>query len=69
MARVGIKRDKDGVYDDKNCISKVKGPDYQPKGASGPASPGPAQRAGHTADIGWAGIVRRRRTVALGTCN
>ena len=47
MARVGIKRDKDGVYDDKNCISKVKGPDYQPKGdVPVPGLAGPAQRAG-----------------------
>jgi Protein of unknown function (DUF669) len=30
MARIGIKRDKDGVYDDSNCISKVKPPDYEP---------------------------------------
>ena len=32
MARVGIKRDKDGVYPTQLLISKVKGPDYQPKG-------------------------------------
>ena len=46
MARVGIKRDKDGVYDDKNCISKVKGPDYQPKGASGPSKASPVPPKG-----------------------
>ena len=46
MARVGIKRDNDGVYDDKNCISKVKGPDYQPKGASGPSKASPVPPKG-----------------------
>ena len=30
MARVGIKRDKDGVYPDRNCIISVRSPDYQP---------------------------------------
>jgi hypothetical protein len=30
MARVGIKRDKDGVYADRNCITSVRSPDYQP---------------------------------------
>jgi hypothetical protein len=33
MARVGIKRDKDGVYPDRNCITSVRPPDYQPKRA------------------------------------
>jgi hypothetical protein len=31
MVRVGIKRDKDGVYPDRNCIISVRPPDYQPK--------------------------------------
>src|SRR5215471_9547675 len=31
MVRVGIKRDKDGVYLDRNCITSVRWPDYQPK--------------------------------------
>jgi hypothetical protein len=30
MARVGIKRDRDGVYPDRNCVTSVKPPDYQP---------------------------------------
>jgi hypothetical protein len=33
MARVGIKRDRDGVYSDRNCITSVRPPDYQPKRA------------------------------------
>jgi hypothetical protein len=37
MARVGIKRDKDGIYPDRNCIPSVRPPDYQPKrGRNGP---------------------------------
>jgi Protein of unknown function (DUF669) len=37
MARVGIKRDKDGIYPDRNCITSVRPPDYQPKrGRNGP---------------------------------
>jgi hypothetical protein len=35
--RVGIQRDKKGIYDDSNCISKVKPPDYEPKRGSGPS--------------------------------
>jgi len=31
MARVGIKVDKDGVYPDRNCVTQVRPPDYQPK--------------------------------------
>ena len=31
MVRVGIKRDKDGVYLDRNCITSVRPPGYQPK--------------------------------------
>ena len=31
MARVGIKRDKDGIYPDRNCHHPGKPPDYQPK--------------------------------------
>jgi len=31
MARVGIKRDKDGIYSDRNCITSVRPLDYQPK--------------------------------------
>jgi uncharacterized protein DUF669 len=31
MARVGIKRDPDGVFSDRNCVTSVKPPDYQPK--------------------------------------
>src|SRR5215813_1302951 len=36
MARVGIKRDRDGVYPDRNCVTSVRPPDYQPpkRGAS-----------------------------------
>ena len=33
MVRVGIKRDKDGVYLDRNCITSVRPPEYQPKRA------------------------------------
>jgi hypothetical protein len=37
MARVGIKRDKDGIYPDRNCILSVRPSDYQPKrGRNGP---------------------------------
>jgi Protein of unknown function (DUF669) len=35
MARVGIKRDEGGIYPDRNAISQVKPPDYQPKRGSG----------------------------------
>jgi hypothetical protein len=31
MVRVGVKRDKDGVYPDRNCITSVRPPDHQPK--------------------------------------
>ena len=31
MVRVGIKRDKNGVYPDRNCVTSVKPPDYQSK--------------------------------------
>jgi hypothetical protein len=33
MARVGIKRDKDGIYPDRNIVGSVRPPDYQPKRA------------------------------------
>ena len=33
MARVGIKRDRDGVYPDRNCVTSVRWPNYQPKRA------------------------------------
>jgi hypothetical protein len=53
MARVDIKRDKDGVYPDRNCVTSVRPPDYQPKRGRGaapsgaPAVPGaPASRPG-----------------------
>ena len=35
MARVGIKRDKDGIYPDRNAVAQVKPPDYQPKRGPG----------------------------------
>ena len=35
MARVGIKRDKDGIYPDRNAITQVKPPDFQPKRGAG----------------------------------
>jgi hypothetical protein len=31
MARTGIKVDKDGIYPDRNCVTQVRPPDYQPK--------------------------------------
>src|SRR5215831_1514656 len=31
MARIGIKVDKDGIYPDRNCVTQVRSPDYQPK--------------------------------------
>jgi uncharacterized protein DUF669 len=31
MARIGIKVDKDGIYPDRNCVTQVRPPDYQPK--------------------------------------
>jgi hypothetical protein len=45
--RVGIKRDKDGVYPDRNCVTQVKPPDHQPKrarniSAATGAAPAPA---------------------------
>ena len=30
MARIGIKRDKEGIYADRNAVTKVKPPDYEP---------------------------------------
>src|SRR5262249_17433146 len=33
MARVGIKSDKNGIYPDRNCVTQVKPPDFQPKRA------------------------------------
>jgi hypothetical protein len=45
MARVGIKRDKDGVYPDRNCITSVRTPDYQPKRGRGATSPNKASAA------------------------
>jgi hypothetical protein len=31
MVRIGIKRDKDGIYPDRNCVTQVKPADYQLK--------------------------------------
>jgi|SRR5262249_5831790 len=31
MARIGIKVDKAGIYPDRNCVTQVRPPDYQPK--------------------------------------
>jgi Protein of unknown function (DUF669) len=40
MARVGIKRDKDGVFPDRNCITSVRSEGFQPKrGRGGSAAP------------------------------
>ena len=39
MARVGIKRDKDGVYPDRNCITSVRPPDYPAEAGRGAAPP------------------------------
>ena len=75
MARVGIKRDKDGIYPDRNCVTSVRPPDYQPKRgapcsadsqdtaghAQGPTSP---PNAGHRQP---ATTARRRCAVALNT--
>ena len=36
--RVGIKRDKDGVYPDRNQITQVRSYDFVPKRGGGPAS-------------------------------
>ena len=47
MVRVGIKRDKDGVYPDRNCVTSVKPPDYQPKRGRWPAAPPQAPATGH----------------------
>ena len=40
MARVGIKRDKRGEYPDRNCVTSVRPPDYQPKRGRGAAPSG-----------------------------
>jgi hypothetical protein len=39
MARVGIKRDKDGIYPDRNSVTRVMPPDYQPKRGRGGPTP------------------------------
>src|SRR6516165_9290551 len=39
--RVGIKKDKDGIYDDKNVVTRVWPAGYQPPSASGPRPPKP----------------------------
>jgi len=39
MARIGIKVDKDGIYPDRNCVTQVKSPDYQPKRGRTAATP------------------------------
>ena len=44
MARVGIKRDKDGVYPDRNCITSVRPPDYQPKRARNASATSPYEQ-------------------------
>jgi hypothetical protein len=38
MARVGIKRDKDGVFPDRNVVTSVRPPDWQPKRGRGIAT-------------------------------
>jgi hypothetical protein len=43
--RVGIKKDKDGVYDDRNVVTRVWPASYQPPSASGSRVPKPAQAA------------------------
>jgi hypothetical protein len=45
MARIGIKRDKDGVYPDRNCVTQVKSPDFQPKRAHNASAAPHAQPA------------------------
>jgi len=37
--RVGIKRDPDGIYPDRNNISRVQPPGYEPKRGRNPAPP------------------------------
>jgi Protein of unknown function (DUF669) len=52
-ARVGINRDKDGVYPDRNCVTSVRPPDYQPKRGRGAApSPTPVMSPGVTPQQG-----------------
>jgi hypothetical protein len=50
MARVGIKRDKDGIYPDRNAVAQVKPRDYQPKRrpGSGPSGTAPVAPRGPT---------------------
>src|SRR5215813_9098689 len=47
MARIGIKRDKDGVYPDRNCVTQVKPPDYQPPKRGRNASAATVAAAAH----------------------
>jgi hypothetical protein len=39
--RVGVKKDKDGIYDDKNVVTRVWPAGYQPPSASGSRPPKP----------------------------
>ena len=51
-ARVGIKRDKDGIYPDRNAVAQVKPPDYQPKRGPGSApSPSPSRTSTSTPPV------------------
>jgi hypothetical protein len=47
MARVGIKVDRDGVYPDRNCVTSVRSPDYEPlrRGRNASAAAAGASRA------------------------
>jgi uncharacterized protein DUF669 len=47
IVRAGIKRDKDGVYPDRNCITSVRPPDYQPKRVVRNASAATVAAAAH----------------------
>jgi Protein of unknown function (DUF669) len=54
MVRVGIKRDKDGIYADRDIVTSVRPPDHQPKRRGpGSASP-PGESAAPTASGGTA---------------
>ena len=76
MVRVGIKRDKDGIYPDRNAVTagetsglsaQARTPQRSAAGGAQVAT-GPARRAGIATDIGGtgnAGNSRRQRSVAL----
>jgi hypothetical protein len=62
-AYVGIKRDKDGIYADRNSVTRVRPPDFEPKrgkAATTPATPTPTTSnssapnpAGPRGDLPW----------------